>query len=351
MIISIWDGSTNEKNQILSLVKNIYKGFRASPDSHFEWMYRNNPYGQGIILLAKDEKKNNSIIGVEPIIPLNLLVDGQTVKGSLSLGSAVDVDYRGQGIFSKLVSKLSKVSLNNNIVCIYGVPNDQSFKIFINNDFRHLGKLPLLVKPLRFSKYFKQPLSTILSPFDVVWKVHNNNNQVTQLSESFDQEFVNLVSKASKRIRVLQKRDKEYLQWRYVNHPSHKYRIFILKEKSVLKGYIITRKTKINGKPVGVILDFLVDAEIKNKEKLKDLIRFALIDLWNQGVSVVIATCGKNMLENELLRQTGFFSIPDSFKPEPLYFIINNFNSKNENAKKLIIPDNWFFSFGDYDAF
>jgi len=25
-----------------------------------------------------------------------LLVDGQTVKGSLSLGSAVDVDYRGQ---------------------------------------------------------------------------------------------------------------------------------------------------------------------------------------------------------------------------------------------------------------
>lgn len=350
MIISIWDGSTNEKNQILSLVKNIYK-FRTSPDSHFEWMYRNNPYGQGIILLAKDEKKNNSIIGVEPIIPLNLLVDGQTVKGSLSLGSAVDVNYRGQGIFSKLVSKLSKASLNNNIVCIYGVPNDQSFKIFIKNDFRYLGKLPLLVKPLRFSKYFKQPLSSILSPFDVVWKIHNNNNQVTQLSESFDQEFVNLISKASKRIRVLQKRDKEYLQWRYVNHPSHKYRIFILKEKSVLKGYIITRKTKINGKPVGVILDFLVDAEIKNKEKLKGLIRFALIDLWNQGVSVVIATCGKNMLENKLLRQTGFFSIPDLFKPEPLYFIINNFNSKNENAKKLIIHDNWFFSYGDYDVF
>lgn len=351
MIISIWDGSNNEKNQILSLIKNIYKDSDTSLDSHFEWQYRNNPHGHGIILLAKDEKKNNSIIGVEPIIPLNLLVDGQTVKGSLSLGSAVDVDYRGQGIFSKLVSKLSKISLNNNIVCIYGVPNDQSFKIFINNDFRHLGKLPLLVKPLRFSKYFNQPLSSILSPFDIVWKIHNNNNQVTQLLESFDQEFDNLISKASKRIRVLQKRDKEYLQWRYVNHPSRKYRTFILKEKSVLKGYIITRKTKINGKPVGVILDFLVDAEIKNKEKLKDLIRFALIDLWKQGASGVIATCGKNMLENELLHQTGFFLIPDLFKPEPLYFIINNFNSKNENAKKLIIPDNWFFSFGDYDAF
>lgn len=57
------------------------------------------------------------------------------------------------------------------------------------------------------------------------------------------------------------------------------------------------------------------------------------------------------MLENKLLRQTGFFSIPDLFKPEPLYFIINNFNSKNENAKKLIIHDNWFFSYGDYDVF
>ena len=33
------------------------------------------------------------------------------------------------------------------------------------------------------------------------------------------------------------------------------------------------------------------------------------------------------------------------------YFIINNFNSKNENAKKLIIHDNWFFSYGDYDVF
>ena len=89
----------------------------------------------------------------------------------------------------------------------------------------------------------------------------------------------------------------------------------------------------------------------ENKEKLKDLIRTALNDFWEEGVSVVIATCGEKMLENRLLHQTGFFSIPNSFKPEPLYFIVNTFNSNNENAKKLTNLENWFFSFGDYDAF
>jgi len=351
LIISVQDNSTSEKAQILRLIASIYKNSDNTSESHFKWQYENNPYGDGIILLAKDEKNNNSVVGIEPIIPMNLFVDGQIVKGSLSLGSAVDVNYRGQGIFSKLVAKLPNESLNHNIVCIYGVPNAQSFKIFKKNGFAYLGKLQLLVKPLRLSKYFHEPLSSIFNPFDFVWKPSTKRNNVTKFLGNFDQLFDNLVAKASKRISVLQKRDKEYLQWRYVNNPNRKYQIFILKEKSDLIGYIITRKTEIYGKPIGVILDFLVDDEIKNKEKLKDLIRTALNDFWEEGVSVVIATCGEKMLENRLLHQTGFFSIPNSFKPEPLYFIVNTFNSNNENAKKLTNLENWFFSFGDYDAF
>ena len=352
MIISEWVDCENEKTAILDLTRKVFGDVEYATPSYFDWQYRDNPQGKAIVLLAKDEEKNNSVIGLEVIIPTKVIVDQKIVMTSLSCNSAIDPAYRKQGVFSKLLASIRDKALKNGISSLYAVPNDESFNAFIKQGSVEIVNLPLLVRPLKLSKYFDTPVRTLLQPFDSIWKINKNiNSDIEQPINEYNSDFETLTAKASKRISIIQKRDKEFLQWRYGKHPTRKYQTFVLKENSVLKGYIITRQTILNGKNIGVIVDFLVDAEVKNREKLKDLVKTALENFWKNDISLAIATCRNGLLENKILRETGFFTTPQFLKPQSLHFILMPFDANNQSLKKLQVFGNWFFSFGDYDVF
>ncbi|MBI1829443.1 MAG: GNAT family N-acetyltransferase [Thaumarchaeota archaeon] len=352
MIISEWVDSEDEKTGIINLSRKVFGNVDIVNPRFFDWQYKQNPCGKAVIVLAKDEEKNNSIIGVESIIPMRLIIDQKITNASLSCNSVVSSDYQKRGIFSQLISAIHDTAIKKGISCIYGVANDKSFNSFIKKDSIEIINLPLLARPLKLSKYFDQPLRALLQPFDGIWKIKKKiNPNVVQFTSQFNAEFDILTEKASKRVSIIQKRDKEFLQWRYGNHPTRKYRIFVLKEGSILRGYVITSHAVINGKLIGIIVDFLVDTEVENKEHLKDLLYVALQDLYKNKVSLAIATCRSGLLETKILYETGFFSIPQFLKPQPLHFILIHFDSKNTDLNKLKVNENWYFTFGDYDVF
>jgi hypothetical protein len=186
--------------------------------------------------------------------------------------------------------------------------------------------------------------------FDNIWKVKKSTNpNITLYDDDFDESFEILANKASKRIPIIKQRTKEYLNWRYRNHPTRDYKTFVLKENSMLKGYVIVRKTNVNEKLVGVIVDFLVDSD-ENVEKIKDLLRVALEHFWDSKVSVVIATSGSLTLECDVLCHTGFRIAPKFMKPSAHFLVIDSELEKND-LEQLKKYDNWLFSFGDYDVF
>lgn len=349
MKLSVWHDSEQEKKQILDLISRTFGNSEFADPSYYDWIYRKNSQGKPLIILANDEENDDAIIGMEPIIPMKLIIEGNTVLSSLSCNSAVNPNYRGRGIFSNLISSISKESAKKGFVGIYGVPNKNSYGIFMREGFEDVTRLPLLVRPLKLSNYFNSLLRSLLRPFDSVWKVKKTNVTIKLLEDRFSEDFETLIDKASKRIAIMQKRDKEFLNWRYKDHPTRDYKTFILKEGSTLGGYIITRKVSIKGKNIGVITDFLVDSEL-NIEKLKDLVNAALIDLWKDYVSLAIATCRPGLTEYDILRKSGFILLPGFLKPEPLYFIVKTFDN-NTIFNKLKSFENWFFSFGDYDVF
>ena len=352
MIISEWIDSEDEKVGIINLSRKVFGNVELTNPQFFDWQYRQNPCGKAVIVLAKDEEKNNSVIGIESIIPMRLIIDQKIINASLSCNSAVDPNYQKKGIFSQLISVIQDKSIKKGISCIYGIANDKSFDSFIKKGSIEIINLPLLARPLKLSKYFNPSLRTLFEPFDGIWKIKRKiSSNVVLFTNQFNTEFDGLTEKVSKRVSVIQKRDKEFLQWRYGNHPTRKYRIFVLREDSILRGYVITSSAIINDKPIGIIVDFLVDAESKNKESLKDLLYAALEDLWKNEVSLAIATCRSGLLENEILKETGFFMIPQFLKPQPLHFILIKFDSSINDLNKLKTIENWYFSFGDYDVF
>ena len=350
MKISLWEDTEDEKQGILDLTKKTFGDVEINNSKYFDWQYRDNPDGKALVILARDDS-NNQIIGTNTIVPLKLIVDGDTIMSSLACNVQVHPDYRKKRIFSKLLLSMPKFALSNHVHSLFAVPNDNSFKAFINEGSIEIACLPLLVKPIRFSQYFNSPIKQILKPFDIFWKKNTTQlNNVEEFYENFDDSFENLAKKTSKRISVMNSRNKEFLNWRYKNHPTRKYQIYTLKENNELIGYIITKIHHLGKKKIGVILDFIVNDDFKDEAYLKRLIDKVVSNFWENNVSVAIVTSRNGLIEHKLLHDSGFFTVPSFLKPESLHFITQIFdeNKKHEKLKKF---DNWFFVFCDYDVF
>jgi hypothetical protein len=349
MKISLWVDTEDEKQEILNLTKKIFGDVEINDPLYFDWQYRDNPNGKALVLLARDDL-TNLIVGTNTIVPMKLIVDDEIITSSLACNVQVHPDYRKKRIFSKLLSSMPNKALASNIKSLFAIPNDNSFHAFINEGSVEITHLPLLIKPIKLSKYFGNPLKQILKPFDIFWKNNNIFSGIDEFYDNFDDSFENLAKKTSKRVLVMNSRKKEFLNWRYKNHPTQKYQILTLKENNELIGYIITKIHYIEKKKIGVILDYMVDSDYKDEKKLKNLIHKSITNFWNNDVSIVIATSRNGLLENRLLRSCGFFTPPSFLKPVSLHFIVHTFNDNVKHAK-LKKFDNWFFVFGDYDVF
>ncbi len=350
MEISEWTDSEKEKQEILELTKKTYgDDAEISNSSYFNWQYRDNPQGKAVILLAYDELNHNQIIGTNTIIPISLLIDQDKILSSLACNVQVHPDHQKKGIFSKLLSSMSTEAKIKKISSLFAIPNDNSFHAFINEGSSEIIQLPLLIRPIHLSRYFNSPINKIIKIFDNHWKVKSSSLDMIEEFNGNFQHFEKLLQKISKRVSIIQNRNKEYLKWRYLDHPTRKYQIFILKQNDELVGYIILRIHTINNKKIGVILDYIVDSTA-NEKSLQKLIEKALDYFWKHEVSISIVTSRSGLLENKLLKKSGFFQAPFFLKPESLHFIVRLFSS-DKKLTKLKKFNNWFFSFGDYDVF
>ena len=348
MKISEWKNNKSENESILRLTKRVFGDQEIAQQPYFEWQYIQNPFGKAIISLAKEEEE---VIGANSVIPIDIWIERKLIKSALACNVQVDPKYQNQGIFSKLLKSMDPVVTKNNIPFLYAVPNDNSYNAFIKHNSIKISSLPLYVKILKPSKYFDSQLGKILKNFDFIWKPKKSeNSHIEKFNEKFSNEFEEILEKVLERVPILVNRSVEFLEWRYNQHPTRDYQTFILKEDGHIKGYIICRITTVNTKRIGVIVDFLINADTKDKNNLKNLVGIAINELYNNGASVIIATFNDKFLEGEILKKSGFFKAPEFLKPESLNCIIMPFE-KNKFVEKVKNYNNWFFSFGDYDVF
>ena len=350
MKISPWVDTEAQKQAILDLTKKTFGDVEIAGTVYFDWQYRDNPNGKAIVLLSHDNDSNDMLVGTHTLIPLKLIVDGEIIISSLCCNVQIHPDYRKKHIFSNLLLSVPDSALAHNIHSFFGIPNNNSFKAFINNGSIEITRLPLFIKPIKLSEYYGSPIKQILKPFDIFWKNTNTFSGIDELDGNFDDSFENLAKKTSKRVSVMNSRTKEFLNWRYKNHPTQKYQIFTLKTNNELIGYIITKIHYIGKKKIGVILDYMVNSDHKDKIQLKNLIHKAISYFWDNDVSVAIATSRNGLLENDLLRRSGFFVAPSFLKPVSLHFIVQTYDNDIQHVK-LKKFENWFFVFGDYDVF
>ena len=159
----------------------------------------------------------------------------------------------------------------------------------------------------------------------------------------FDNSFNKLWEDASGSFGLIVRRDNAYLNWRFVNQPYWKYKIFkaFRKDNDNPVGYIVLREAVSRGLRVGVITEIFAAPD--DSSIIVSLVNFA-ISYFAQKNEVDLVRC--NMLNKDfgrVLKKCGFINIQSSSR-----FMFTNVNQELD-AAFFASRNNWFLDYADSD--
>ena len=209
-----------DEYQILDLLNRNFKNqqhLNLIRDSKWwEWKYKNNIFGNPIINVVEHD---NKIIACRPFWPWKLNVRGTEIMAYQPVDAVVDKEYRGQGLFTKLTNKTLSEN-KENIDLVFNFSNDQSIRANLRIGWFSVGKLQWFVK-----------VNKIVSSFNQI----RNNTGFTSLQlqdeDSINQLKINQVNGKfdfSEKIKTI--RTKDFLKWRYMQHPQINYGMRIIRK-------------------------------------------------------------------------------------------------------------------------
>src|SRR5947207_9545516 len=82
-----------------ALLGTVFPGSRVARGDYLSWLYEDSPLG-GVIEMNLDDELGRA--GHYALVPIDLVDDGVSVAGALSLNTAVDRRARGGGTFVRL---------------------------------------------------------------------------------------------------------------------------------------------------------------------------------------------------------------------------------------------------------
>lgn len=125
------------------LLESVFPGTPPGRVDYLGWLYDKNPDGT---VIATDVADDQGIAGHYAVVPVTLGVGMRTVRGALSLNTAVHPRSQGGGIFTRLATSTFRTAQERGVEQIIGVANANSTPGFVRRlEFRSHGPLPVSV--------------------------------------------------------------------------------------------------------------------------------------------------------------------------------------------------------------
>jgi len=237
--------------------------------SAWRWRYLENPYGGPLIELMWDGAK---LIGQYAVSPVNISINGTEYSCALSLDTMTHPDYGGRGIFTRLAASAYKRLGDMGRAMVWGFPNENSHHGFIKRlEWFDVAEVPLLTVT---SKIDEEPQTSIqaLEKFD------------TRVDRLFEQERTHWPCMAV--------RSAEYLNWRFMRHPTRHYYSVAAYSDDEMLGYCVYKLFQTPQQTVGDIVDLFCtqDATVFTDiliRAIQDLLRrgAVAINMWHSAYS------------------------------------------------------------------
>lgn len=332
-----------DRDKIIRLLKESFGDYWTAKQSiytkeYWQWLYRDNPAGGSINFVAESQDR---IVGHFPSVLEWLKIDSDLHSAGMVLHLTTHRDFRRKGIFKTLGQASWEQLRQDNIPFSIAFPNDQSRPGFVKKlGFSSVATLPLLIKPLRPAL-----LSFLLSPLR---KWRKDDSLKIEAREHFGPEFDSFWRHSMSQAKIMQKRDAQFLNWRFKQRPNQDYQIVAALRNRELLGYIVTRKVNISHRRVGIIMDHIVLPG--RMDVFRSLLSHALDGFKQAGLDLSCVACMKNNIYYKALRAEGFFRLPSRLNPRKL-ILVGRVNQDTPAKGIFLDKRNWFLSFADWDVF
>jgi GNAT superfamily N-acetyltransferase len=344
------EGNERDSEGILSLRKIVFgEEEKDKQDEKFwRWEFKEGPDGGGFIYIVEDKDK---IIGHFADIPRRFSVQGEEVLGTLSLDLMVHPDYWRRGIFAAMGNYGAERVKQGNGLFMTAFP----IRLETIQGLRKIGwkgvvDLPVLVYPIRFTGIVKRylhfaPLSLLIGGvtrcfyfFLFGWRKKEKMNEmeikrVHELDEPFDAFW----KKAASLYPIMGVRDRSYLNWRYLQHPTRDYAIYGAFRNGEMEGYMVLRKVELLNFNSAVIVDLLA----LDENALSALVKKGIQHSRQEGADLLGFMVPKIHFYYKVLRGMGFLP---SFKT--FQFMVY----PHSDREILFSPRSWYVTWGDTDV-
>lgn len=282
-----------------------------TPD-FYKWKYK-TPYGNARIVTSRIDEK---LVSSTMIQPTKIKYKGASFKAWQNGDTATIKEYRNIGLYPRCMKAVIRELGENDL--IFGFPNKNSVRGFSFFVEYNKGVVPLLA---RFS------LLPNLLPNRMVFTINR-----------FEDHDINWLLMQNDKSPIFSK-NSVWLDWRYTDHPVHKYSKHILKdEKGIVSAVVVTRNAIIAGKKVLLIME-VMGTSISQIRKILQTV----IPQQKNGPYVLSFN---NMFTFSEALYLGFVSVPDKFIPkQQLLFVLA------KGDAKVILPPSWQLQMGDWDGF
>lgn len=311
------------------------------------WQFLENPVGEQYVDIARDEEKNMTA-AIYAIFPVKFKIGNLVEVGSQSLDTMTDADYRGQGLFIKLANDVYQKASTDDVKLVYGFPNGNSIHGFSKKlEWHELDPVPFLIKPLKTSYFTKKikPLSW-LPNINLATKYSISDNFRIVENQEFPLEVNSVWQEFSKHIKVSVQRDKEYLDWRYIQKPLQNYTILHIYHLDKYVGFIVYCTKEKHGGKIGYIMELIYNP--KFEEAGSTLMKTACNAIISENADCILAWCMSHSPNFSAHKKTGFYNLPEKFRPIELHFGARSFDSKLKNL--INERENWYLSYSDSDT-
>lgn len=322
------------------------------------WRYDANPAGEAVSLLVRDAQ--GKVLSGYACNPRRALAAGQ--EASLAtVGETGDVmtdpDARGRGLFSGLDRRAMAETGARGWPMVFGLPNRRSERLFVEK----LGwSLVGRIRPWTFVLAVEEGArrerlrAGRLAAWAVPWAYWRGTMRRGRLRNlawekvntlairRFDPQ-VDTVSRAVEaRFPWMVRRDHEYLNWRFLDAPSGRFRAHgVYGPDGVLRGYAVVQLPERDD-PVGVLVDLL---------GLDDVAVAAAVDgalghLRKAGASVARAWAVEGSWWQRQLRAAGFRAGKREDAKAVIAYVHDPEHPLGRAARD---PSQWYFTDGDRD--
>jgi hypothetical protein len=256
---------------ILALRRAVSRDVWWNDEAFIRWRYFARPTatGEASYWVFVREGRALGACGVEPV---TLVVDGTAMSAVRTLDIMVspELDGRGLGAYMNLV-----LFRHFPIVLVTG-SNDRSHAL-LTRMFQHVTDLQVWKSPVRarFSVGARRPAgplgAAVCLPIDLclaagraLRRARLPSGGDLQPIERFDDSATELSRRCEVADRVVVRRDRDYLNWRFIENPRCRYRVTGVYGSGRLEGYVVTRLNleRPNPRRMGEIVDWLAAPDV-----------------------------------------------------------------------------------------